>query len=272
MSVATLKEVLDQARAGQYAVCNFDCFNVETAQAAVRAAEETQSPVILAYAEVFDPHIGQRHFAKMLRSMAEDASVPVVLHTDHYTHIDMLKGALDSGFTSVMIDASDKEFEKNVELTRQVVEMAKPYGASVESELGHVSGLGDIFEDDASVYTDPKLAGTFVKETGVDALAVSIGNVHGVYKSEPNLRFDILEKIAAEAPIPLVLHGASGISDEDLRKAATMGIAKVNFFTDLCLAAADYLAAHPGEHYQQACIHVLPVMQAVAKHKILTLR
>ena len=272
MSVATLKEVLDQAKAQRYAVCNFDCFNIETARAALLAAEETASPVILAYAEVFDSHIGQQHFARLLRSLAEEASVPVVLHTDHYTHIEMLQGALDAGFTSLMIDASDRAYTENVELTHQVVEMAKPYGASVESELGHVYGLGDLFADDSSVFTDPSMALDLVSKTGIDALAVSIGNVHGVYRSEPKLRFDILQKIVDLVPAPLVLHGASGISDEDLRKAAHLGISKVNFFTDLCLAAAEYLKEHPGEHYYDASMHVLPVMQAVAKHKILALR
>lgn len=272
MSVATLKEVLDEAIANHYAVCNFDCFNVETAQAAVRAAEEINAPVILAYGEVFHSHIAQQHFAKLLRSMAEEASVPVVLHADHYTHIDMLKGALDAGFTSVMIDASDKEYTQNVETTHEVVEMAKPYRASVESELGHVSGLGDIFEDDTTAFTDPKLASDFTIKTGIDALAVSIGNVHGVYQSEPKLRFDILQKIADTVSTPLVLHGASGISDEDLHRAVMLGITKVNFFTDLCLSAAAYLKDHPGENYYEASMHLLPVMQAVAKRKMLTLK
>lgn len=271
MSIATLKEVLDQAKAQKYAVCNFDCFNVETARAAVEAGEETGAPVILAYAEVFDALIPQKHFAALLRSLAEAASVPVVLHTDHYTHMDMLRGALDAGFTSVMIDSSDKDFEENAALTRQVVEMAKPYGASVESELGHVSGL-DIFDHDDNVFTDPQMASDFVAQTGIDALAVSIGNVHGVYKAEPNLRFDILEAITAAVPVPLVLHGASGISDEDLRKAARLGITKVNFYTDLCLAASAYLQAHPGEHYLNASMHVEAAVRAVAREKILALR
>lgn len=272
MSLVTLKEVLADARAQKYAVGNFDVFNLEMLRGVMEAAEESQSPVILAYAESFEPFADIRHYARLLRSYGEEASVPVVLHSDHFVTLEGIKRVLDCGFTSVMIDASDKSFEENAEMTRKVVELAGPYGASVESEIGHVSGLDTLFEDDHNVFTDPGQAKKFAEETGIDALAVSIGNVHGVYRKEPDIQFDLLEELSQAVPVPLVLHGASGISDEDTVKMVKGGITKVNYYTDLCLAAADCMKRHEGRHYLEISQEIVRAVKQAAWSKMQLLK
>lgn len=268
MSLVTLKEVLTDARAKKYAVGNFDVFNLEMLRGVMEAAEESRSPVILAYAESFEPFADIRHYAKLLRSYGEAASVPVVLHSDHSVTLEEIKRVLDCGFTSVMIDASDKSFEENAELTGKVVDLARPYGASVESEIGHVSGLDTLFEDDHNVFTDPQQAERFARETGIDALAVSIGNVHGVYRKEPDIQFELLEELNRTVPVPLVLHGASGISDEDTRKMVRGGITKVNYYTDLCLAAAECMKRQEGRHYLEISEGIVRAVKEAALSKM----
>ena len=249
MSIATLKEVLGRAKRQGYAVGNFDIFNIEMLAGVMAAAERTGSPVILAYGEGFEGHVGVEHFARIMRSMAEEVSVPAVLHCDHAVSLEAIRRMLDCGFTSVMLDASDRPYPVNVEMTQRVVEMANPYGCSVESELGHVSGLGDLFEDDSNVFTDPDVAADFVRQTGIDALAISIGNVHGVYRAEPNIRYDILARIGRKTDIPLVLHGASGISGGDIKRCIALGVTKVNYYTDLCQAAMQAVRENATKHF-----------------------
>lgn len=272
MSLVTLKEVLEDARVKKCAVGNFDVFNLEMLRGVMEAAEESQSPVILAYAEPFEAFADIRHYAKLLRSYAEQASVPVVIHSDHAVTLEEIHRVLDSGFTSVMIDASDKSYEENAEITRKVVEMARPYGASVESEIGHVSGLDALFEDDHNVFTDPKSAQKFAEETEIDALAVSIGNVHGVYRKEPDIQFELLEELNRVVPVPLVLHGASGISDEDTIRMVKNGITKVNYYTDLCLAAAECMERQEGKHYLEISQEIVQSIKNAALAKMLLLK
>lgn len=272
MSLAALTEVLKAAEEGNYAVGNFDCFNLEMVKGVLRAAQELESPVIIAYGEPFINHIDMPYFAKAVRCMAEAAEIPVVLHTDHFTNRDNIEKAMDCGFTSVMVDCSDKPYEVNVTNTKKVVELAHKRGVSVESELGHVSGLGELFEDDSHVFTDPQTARDFVERTGIDALAVSIGNVHGIYRAEPKLRFDILEEIFSKTGIPLVLHGASGIPDEDIRRAVSFGIRKVNYYTDMCVAAVKRIEAAPGRHLFDLCGTITEECYQTAYKKILVLK
>lgn len=272
MSIVSLNEVLIKARKEKYAVGNFDCFNFEMVKGVLKAANELKAPVIIAYGEPFIVHMDMPYYVNAIKEMAEEAKVPVVLHTDHFTKTENIKRAIDCGFTSVMIDASDKEYQENVAVTEKVVEMAHQYGVSVESELGHVSGLGDIFEDDSNVFTKPEIARDFVTKTGIDALAVSIGNVHGVYKAEPKLRFDILEEIANSVSLPLVLHGASGIPESDIRKAVSMGITKVNYYTDMCLAACDKMMKYPSAHLFEHCETITEECYRIAYEKMVVLQ
>jgi fructose-bisphosphate aldolase class II len=238
MPLVTLSEILKPANAQGYAVGSYDVFNLEMASAVIQAAEENRSPVILAYVEVFDTLFPMEAFAAALRDYAQKASVPVCIHLDHATNLAVIERALKAGFTGIMIDASDKAFEENIRITSQVVELSHALGISVEAELGHVAGNEGMYTDDSSVYTEVSQAREFMDRTGVDALAVSVGTVHGVYKSTPVLSFDRCAEIKAETDgLPLVLHGGSGLSDEDFKKIIASGINKVNIFTDLTLAA-----------------------------------
>lgn len=272
MSLITLEEALGEAKKKHYAIGNFDCFNLEMVKGVLAAAEETASPVIIAYGEPFIPHLDIPYYACAVRRMIEDVSVPVVLHTDHFTKTENITRAIASGYTSVMIDASDRPFDENVAVTKAVVEEAHKVGVSVESELGHVSGLEGVFQDDSSIFTSPELAAEFVNKTGIDALAVSIGNVHGVYKAEPKLRFDILEKITQGTAVPLVLHGASGISKEDIRKAVALGITKVNYFTDMCVASTTWIDQEANRHLFDICEGITRACYNVAVEKMKELK
>lgn len=240
LALFTLKDVLEKARNGNYAVGQFDVFNIPMLQGVLRAAEKTKSPVILAYAKLFDEQTDTRHYVSLIMSMIKETSVPVVLHWDHAIDLAEIDLALENGFTGVMLDASHLPLEENIALTKEVVRRAKKYGCSVESELGHV-GFENVYDLENYKYTDPEKAKYFVDETGIDALAIAIGNAHGVYTSEPKINFEILENIKSKVDIPLVLHGSSGIPDEDIRKCSRLGITKFNIYTDLCLAARSAL-------------------------------
>ncbi|MEF9990202.1 MAG: class II fructose-bisphosphate aldolase [Christensenellaceae bacterium] len=239
MALVNMNEMLQKAKNGKYAVANFDVFNVEMLCGVLNAAQQKNSPVILAYAEVFEPLMKLELFAKMAIACAKDASVPVCLHLDHARGIEFIKKAVDNGFTSVMIDASDKSFAQNVAATKEVVALCAPKNISVESELGHVGGLEgyETGYGDELTYTQVAEAAEFIKQTGIDALAVSIGTVHGVYKSEPKLNLQRLQELCAALSVPLVMHGGSGLSEDDFRNAVKFGITKTNIFTDLTIAA-----------------------------------
>ena len=196
------------------------------------AAEETQTSVILQFAQVFDPIVDITRMGKTLIAAAEKASVPVVVHLDHGQDLDMVKRCADMGFTGIMIDASSKPFEENVSLSAQAVAYCKPLGIPVEAELGHV-GEGKNYDLSSYAYTDPSLAKEFVERTGIDALAVAIGNAHGAYKSAPKINYEVLKAVRENVSVPLVLHGASGIGNEDIRKTIAGGITKINIFTEL---------------------------------------
>ena len=272
MSLVNLAELLKPANEQKYAVGAFDVFSIEMASAVIRAAEETKSPVILAYVEAFDTLVSMESYVAFLRRLAEDASVPVCIHLDHATNLEIIQRAVRCGFSSVMIDASDKSFEENIAATAEVVGICKPLGISVESELGHVSGNEGMYADDTGVYTEVESAKEFVDRTGVDALAVAIGTIHGVYKSTPVLSFDRCAQIkSATNNLPLVIHGGSGLSDEDFRKVIAAGINKVNIFTDLTIAAMEYLKS--GEvtnktHYFSASMQVTEIIKQATIAKL----
>src|SRR5690606_11566120 len=233
--LVTLKEVLGDAQKGRYAVGAFNVNNMEIVQAIIEAAEEQQSPVILQASQGGLKYAGVDYIAAMARLAGEKANVPVVVHLDHGTDFEQIMLCVRNGFTSVMIDGSKYPLEENVEVTKKVIEVAHAVGMSVEGELGKIGGVEDDVKVDEreAAMTDPADAEYFAKETGVDALAISIGTAHGLYKGEPKLDFDRLKDIRAVVDTPLVLHGASGVSDAAIKKAVELGICKINIDTDI---------------------------------------
>lgn len=228
--LCSMKELLSTAEEKGRAVGAFSVYNMEAVKGVVTAAEQMDTPVILQIAESRFPYAPLELMAPMMLQAARGAKVPIAVHLDHGIHIETIKQALAYGFTSVMLDASKYPLEENIRMTREVMELARPHHAAVEAEIGCVGGnegMGDM----ADSYTKPEEAEHFVRETGVDALAVAIGNAHGNYTQEPHLRFQILKEIRHRVKTPLVLHGGSGISCADLRKTIANGMRKINIAT-----------------------------------------
>lgn len=256
----TNKEILASAVAGKYAVGAFNINNLESLQAVVTAAQEENSPVIVAVTPSAIEYAGLAYLAKTVQTATGDSSLPMSLHLDHGKDVETIAKCVDAGFTSVMIDGSHLDFEENIALTRKVVDLAHPKGVSVEAELGRLAGVEEVsVEKKEAILTDPKAAKKFVERTNVDALAVAIGTSHGAYKfkGEPKLDFKRLTEIREKVSVPLVLHGASGVPDwiiekatkygaqlagakgmpdESIKQAIRRGIAKINIDTDLRLA------------------------------------
>lgn len=235
MAMVTTKEMLLKAQREGYAVGAFNAENMEMVQAVIEAAQEMKAPVIIQTTPGTLKYADPEMFYSMCKAQIRKATVPVALHLDHGDSFEMAARALKAGYTSIMIDGSKDDFESNVAISQRVAEMAHAMGIPVEGELGTVGGKEDGHEvkDSEKAYTDPGQAGEFAERTGVDSLAVGIGNAHGFYKGAPKLRFDILEQTRKAVTIPIVLHGASGIPDEDIKKATGLGICKVNFATEL---------------------------------------
>jgi fructose-bisphosphate aldolase class II len=228
-----LNDVLRPAQKGGYAVGLFNTINLEMAVGVFAAAERLRSPVIVGSAEVLLPFGPLEELSYLLLPMAKRASVPVVLHFDHGTTLENTVKAIDLGFSSVMYDRSDRPFEDNLKEVKELTDYAHKKGVTVEAELGHV-GTGE----DLGFLTDPDTAKEFAVKTGVDALAVSIGTVHGPYLKKPCLDIELLRKIRSQVDVPLVLHGGSGLSEEQFKECIKNGICKVNIFTDINKAAA----------------------------------
>ncbi len=231
MALANLRDLLADAKAKNYAVGSFSIANMEMVLGVIKAAEETKSPIILQIAEVRLNYSPLALIGPLMVAAAKRAKVPVAVHLDHGTTLECIKQALELGFTSVMFDGSHLPLEENIEKTKKVVEMAKPYGAAVEAEIGCVGGSEDGSKDIAMRCTSPAQAAKFYSATEVDALAIAIGNAHGFYKEAPNLRFDILENVRGCVDVPLVLHGGTGISEEDFIRCHQSGIKKINIAT-----------------------------------------
>ena len=234
--LVNLNDVLKKAREGKYAVGLFNTTDSDMLQAVIEAAEELNSPVVIGTAEVLLPYGELQLIAPSVIAAAKRAKVPVVVHYDHGLTFDRCMEALKLGFSSVMFDGSAKDYESNLAETREIVKIAHSFGASVEGEIGHVGQASDGDEDLTDMYTTPEEAKAYIDATGVDALAIAIGSAHGVYKKKPMLNIERLKEIRAVVDTPLVLHGGSGLSDDDFRNTIREGIAKVNIFTDLCLA------------------------------------
>lgn len=235
--LTTLREILAPARCEHYAVPAFDCSEDVMVRAILETCEELRSPVILMCLLPELEGNGIVYVSRLIRGVAEHHRIPVVLHLDHATELDLVKAAIDQGFTSVMIDGSKLPLAENIRLTRATVDLAQPHGISVEAELGHVGGMDlEATASSESVLTDPDEVARFVGETGVDALAVSIGTSHGVYRSRPTLSIERLKELHAASSVPLVLHGGSGTPEDQVQAAVCNGICKVNIYADCRIA------------------------------------
>lgn len=236
--LVNLCDVLKKAKEGKYGVGLFNTTDTDMLEAVIAAAEELNAPVIVGTAEILLPHGELKLIAPSIIAAAKRARVPVVVHYDHGLTFDRCMEALKLGFSSIMFDGSLADGEGNTAATREIVKIAHSFGASVEGEIGHVGNADAGDESDTDMYTTPEEAEAFVKATGVDALAVAIGTAHGVYKTKPKLNIERLKEISERIDTPLVLHGGSGLSDDDFKNTVKGGICKVNIFTDLCLAGS----------------------------------
>ena len=240
MALVKMKDLLKRAEEKNIGCGAFSVGNMEMVKGAIRAAEELETPIILQIAEVRLKNSPLHLMGPMMVQAAKEAKVDVAVHLDHGLTFETVDKALELGFTSVMLDASTLPFEENITKVKTVVEKAQKYGATVEAELGLVGGSEDGSCDHGIRCTDPDDAVVYARETGIDALAVAIGNAHGNYPVAPTLAFDVLEKIHEKVDIPLVLHGGSGITDKDFQRAISLGIRKVNIAT----ASFNSLTAH----------------------------
>lgn len=235
--LVTMSELLKDAKANKYAVAAFNFHNLEILRAVIEAAEEAKAPIIVQATPFYMNHMGFKTAATMVKAAAEEAAVPIAINLDHANGMQPIMQALLNGFSSVMVDGSSLPFAENVKLTQQVVALARMAGASIEAELGHIGGVEDVEEVKAQGgLADPAEAEIFVKETGIDALAPAIGTAHGIYKSEPKLDFERLAEISRRTDLPLVLHGGSGLDAEQVKKAISLGVAKVNIGTEFKMA------------------------------------
>lgn len=234
--LVTTKEMLLKAQKGNYAVGAFNVENMEMVMSVIAAAEELNAPVIMQTTPSTVKYAGLDYYLANVATAAKNAKVPVAMHLDHGSSFSLAMQALRQGYTSIMIDGSHSMFEKNIAITKSVVDACKPSNIPVEAELGKVGGKEDDLDGGNGGYTDPKEALEFVQKTGVDSLAVAIGTAHGVYKGEPKLDLDRLVEIRKIVDVPLVLHGASGLSEEAVKESIKRGICKVNFATELRIA------------------------------------
>ena len=231
MTLVNMKKLLQQAEQLDIGCGAFNVGNVEMVRGVIKAAEETETPVIMQIAEGRLPYSPLEFMGPMMIEAAKEAKVDIAVHLDHGKTKECIRKALDFGFTSVMFDGSTLPFKGNVEKTKEIADLAAEYGADAEGELGLVGGSEDGGKGFAIKYTDPESAKLFCQRTGVTALAVAIGNAHGTYAAAPALEFNVLKQIDRMTDVPLVLHGGSGISDKDFQKAIRCGIRKVNIAT-----------------------------------------
>ncbi len=271
--LVNMNEILLPAKEKKYGVGFFNAVNVEMAKAIIETAEELRAPVMIGTAEVLLPAMPLENVADYLIPMAKRASVPVCVHYDHGLTFEKCMEALKLGFTSVMYDCSTADYEANADRVAEMVKICHAMGVTVEGELGHVGdneGAGKL-EKPSDYYTDPEVALDYVRRTGIDALAVAVGNAHGDYKFPPKLDFGRIETIAGKTGLPLVLHGGSGLADEDFRIAVEKGICKVNIFTDLDKAgkAGIEQGLREGAKAMTGLIpHEIEAMKAVVREKI----
>ena len=252
MELMTTKQILKKAQEEHYAIGAFNVENMEMVMAVISAAEEMNAPVIMQTTPSTVKYAGLDYFLANVKVAASRANIPVVMHLDHGSSLELASQAFRTGYTSIMIDGSHDDFETNIKLSKSVVDMCKPSGIAVEAELGKVGGKEDDLDGgDGDIYTDPLEAKEFVQRTGVDSLAIAIGTAHGMYKGEPKLDLERLSAIREVVSVPLVLHGGSGIPDSKVQEAIRRGICKVNYATELRIAYTSgvnrYLSENPEE-------------------------
>ena len=240
MSLVKVNELLKHATENRYGVAAINTINYETIRCAIAAAEIERVPVIVQFFPGLDKYIPLNHIAYMANDLARKATVPVAVHLDHSATYEIAVSGIRDGFPSVMVDGSSRPYEENLEMTRRVVETASVFGVDVEAELGHV-GAGKNLEDmtNKNFFTDPDQAVDFVERTGCGSLAIAVGNAHGDYIQKPNLDFDRIREIRKAVPIPLVLHGCSGIPDDQMQEAVNLGLSKFNIATEYFAATYD---------------------------------
>lgn len=268
--LVNLDYVLKKAQAEHYGIGLFNTTDTDMLEAAISAAEELNSPIIIGTAEVLLPSGELDLIAPSIVEAAKRAKVPVVVHYDHGLTFDRCIQALKLGFSSIMFDGSAGDANQNIKDTAEIVKIAHSFGATVEGEIGHVgqAASGDNAVTDS--YTTPEEAEDFINKTGVDALAIAIGTAHGAYKEKPCLDIGRLKEIRARVDTPLVLHGGSGLSDDDFRNTVREGIAKVNIFTDLCVAGISAMEEGTAKGMEYLQIRDLKVakIKEVVKEKI----
>ena len=235
--LVNLNTILEKAKKEKYAVGAFNATDLNTARGIVAAAESENSPAILQFAEVHSKYISIEQAASMYLELAENSTVPICVHLDHGENFDTIIKAMHLGFTSVMVDASTQPFSENVKRTQEVLKIAKALDVSVEAGLGVMNaedGSGALdYQNTGDTYTSVKEASNFVEEVNVDALSIAFGTVHGLYKAEPNLNFDRIAEIRQATNKPLVMHGGSGLSNEEYRKSIEYGITKINYYSTM---------------------------------------
>ncbi len=237
MGLVTTKKFLLDAQKNGYGVCGFNIHNLETLKAAISTAFEERAPIILQATPGTVRFAGADYLASMAKVASEKYDIPIAVHLDHGEDYGMVMECLRAGFTSIMIDGSQLPYDENIALVKKVVEAAHLMGVPVEAELGTIGGIeDDLVVDVNELYTDPKVAVDFVAKTGIDSLAIAIGTAHGLYKKKPQLDFDRLAQIRQRVTIPLVLHGASDLPDESVRRCIELGISKINIATELKIA------------------------------------
>lgn len=270
MSLVNLKELITRAEANKTAVGAFSVGNMEMIIGAVKAAEKTSTPIIIQIAEVRLPTSPLEIIGPMMVAAAQNSSVDICVHLDHGLNYETVEKALEIGFSSVMLDGSLLDFEDNIKLTQKVVCKAKEYGASVEAELGVVGGNEGDGKSHKIQWTDPKKAKEFCERTGIDALAVAIGNAHGHYKVQPELRVDILKQIDDACDTPLVLHGGTGVTPETFRECIRNGVRKVNIatasFDAVTNAAKETIILEGANYFKLSAAMADAVCKNVEKH------
>lgn len=265
---ARFPDMLKAARQGGYAVGSFNVYNYETIRGVVSCARETRTPAIVAFGANYLPNMGLEDVAALVAAMTAGADIPVALHLDHCKSFEVIVRAIKAGFSSVMFDGSSLPFEENLRQTALITKIAHAAGAGVEAELGALARGEHSNEEDAQeIYTAPGEAAQFVAETGVDALAVSIGTVHGMYRGTPRIDVDVLKRIAAVVDIPLVLHGGSGTPGPVIRQCIANGIAKINVNTEISMHALEkirgLLASNSKLHLSQLSLEETGYVQEV---------
>ncbi|MCC3668802.1 tagatose bisphosphate family class II aldolase [Terrisporobacter mayombei] len=275
MTILSTREMLKKAQREGYAVPAFNIHNLETLQVVVETAGELKSPVILAGTPSTLVYAGGDYIVSMAKVASEKYNIPIAIHLDHYEDKEEIKKYIDLGFRSAMIDGSHLSFEDNINTVKEVVDYAHRFDATVEAELGRLGGQEDdlVVDEKDAMYTNPAQAKEFVEKTGIDSLAIAIGTAHGLYKGEAKLDFDRLEEIRKAVDVPLVLHGASDVPDELVKKAISLGICKVNIATDLKIPFSDalknYFKENPESNDPRK--YMAPAkesMKAVVTHKI----